>query len=185
MPEADAKTLAAMAHPVRRRLLRQLGVNGPATASQLAERTDQLVGNVSHHLKVLAECGLIEQAPELAKDKRERWWRSVPMTLSWSMPDAETDPAEYAVATAAESVNLDQHVSWVRDWIAARDGYRKEWAEASAATDGWSQATPEELADLTGELIGVITRFCSREIPDDGQAREPVFVFAHAAPGRL
>ncbi|TDP97476.1 winged helix-turn-helix domain-containing protein [Labedaea rhizosphaerae] len=185
MPEADAKTLAAMAHPLRRRLLRQLSVNGPATASQLAERTDQLVGNVSHHLKVLAECGLIELAPELAKDKRERWWRSVRMTLSWSMPDAEADPAEYAVATAAESVNLDQHISWVRDWIAARDTYAKEWSEASAATDGWSTATPEELADLTSELIGVITRFCGRDVPDDGRHREPVFVFAHAAPGRL
>jgi DNA-binding transcriptional ArsR family regulator len=185
MPEADAKTLAAMAHPVRRRLLRQLGVDGPATASQLAERTEQLVGNVSHHLKVLAECGLIEQAPELAKDKRERWWRSVRVTLSWSMHEQDVDPAEYAVATAAESVNLDQHMAWVRDWIAARDNYAREWGDASAATDGWTRATVEELADLTGELIGVITRFCSRDIPDDGQDREPVFVFAHAAPGRL
>lgn len=184
MPEADAKTLAAMAHPVRRRLLRQLSVNGPATASMLAERTDQLVGNVSHHLKVLAECGLIEEAPELAQDKRSRWWRSVRMTLSWSMPDANADAAEYAVATAAESVNLDQHMAWVRDWIGARDSYSKHWSEASAATDGWSHATPEELADLTGELIGVITRFCSRDIPEDGRHREPVFVFAHAAPGR-
>ena len=185
MPEADAKTLAAMAHPVRRRLLRQLGVNGPATASQLAERTEQLVGNVSHHLRVLADCGLIELAPELAKDKRERWWRSVPTTLSWSMPDANTDPAEYAVATAAESVNLDQHVSWVRDWIAARDGYSKDWNEAAAAVDSWTTATPEELKALTDELVAVVRRFGSRDIPEDGQHREPVFVFAHAAPGRL
>lgn len=184
MPEADAKTLAAMAHPVRRRLLRQLSINGPATASMLAERIDQLVGNVSHHLKVLAECGLIEQAPELAKDKRERWWRSVRATVSWSVHEEDVDPVEYAVATAAESVNLDQHMAWVRDWIAVRDNYPREWGDASAATDGWSRATPEELADLTGELIGVITRFCSRDIPDDGKDREPVFVFAHAALGR-
>jgi DNA-binding MarR family transcriptional regulator len=57
-----------------------LRVHGPSTASAIAERTGQAVGNVSHHLKVLAVGDLIEKAPELAKDRRERWWRA------WSTP---------------------------------------------------------------------------------------------------
>ncbi len=45
--------LAAMTHPLRRRLLTLLKVDGPAMASTLAERTGQAVGNISHHLRVL------------------------------------------------------------------------------------------------------------------------------------
>ena len=51
----DSRALTAMAHPVRRRLLSLLKVDGPATASVLADRTGQAVGNVSHHLRALAE----------------------------------------------------------------------------------------------------------------------------------
>ena len=47
---ADIDKIVAIHHPLRRRLLEVLGVDGPATASQLAARTDQLVGNISHHL---------------------------------------------------------------------------------------------------------------------------------------
>ena len=54
---ATIEQVAASGHPVRRRLLELLGVDGPATACQLAERTGELVGNVSHHLKMLAAPG--------------------------------------------------------------------------------------------------------------------------------
>ena len=71
----DSKALAAMAHPLRRRLMDVLKVNGPATVSALAEHTGHAVGNISHHLTVLAENELVEEVPELARDRRERWWR--------------------------------------------------------------------------------------------------------------
>lgn len=48
-------------------MLDALTVDGPSTASMLAKRTGQAVGNASHHLKVLAGAGLVEEAPELAK----------------------------------------------------------------------------------------------------------------------
>ena len=64
----DARVLVAMAHPLRRRLLNMLKVDGPSTASVLSERTGQAVGNVSHHLRSLAAAGLIEEAPELARE---------------------------------------------------------------------------------------------------------------------
>ena len=32
------------------------------------------VGNVSHHVRVLADAGLLVEARELARDRRERWW---------------------------------------------------------------------------------------------------------------
>ena len=60
----DSRVLAAFSHPLRRRLMDVFTVDGPATASMLAEATGQAVGNVSHHLKVLASAELIEEVPE-------------------------------------------------------------------------------------------------------------------------
>ncbi|GIJ46330.1 hypothetical protein Val02_32160 [Virgisporangium aliadipatigenens] len=51
----------ALAHPFRQRLLFALGER-PATISQLAVALDALKGNVSHHLKVLREAGLVRDA---------------------------------------------------------------------------------------------------------------------------
>src|SRR5918998_5171440 len=90
----DARVLAVLAHPLRRRLMDVLRVHGPPTASMLAERTDQNVGNVSHHIRALADVGLVEEAPELAKDRRERWWRFVAPSLPPSSGDFTRGPAQ-------------------------------------------------------------------------------------------
>ncbi|WP_344937626.1 ArsR/SmtB family transcription factor, partial [Sphaerisporangium flaviroseum] len=83
----DSRVLAALAHPLRRRLMDVLKVYGPSTASMLADRTGQAVANVSHHLRVLGASELIEEAPELARDRRERWWRLVSAGVRWTTAD--------------------------------------------------------------------------------------------------
>src|SRR4051795_3942752 len=112
----DAKALAAMANPLRSRILDVLAVHGPATASAIAGRVELAVGSASHHLKVLAEAGLVQEAPELARDRRERWWRASRTSISWSVADAEGDPVGEVVATAAEQQNLAHHVGKVQQW---------------------------------------------------------------------
>ncbi|MET9647492.1 winged helix-turn-helix domain-containing protein [Streptomyces syringium] len=52
---------AALAHPLRQRLLFALG-HRPATVSRLAAQLDAKKGNVAHHLKVLREAGLVHIA---------------------------------------------------------------------------------------------------------------------------
>ena len=87
----DAKALAAMANPFRSRILDALAVDGPSTASVLAQRTGQATGSASHHLKVLAAADLVVEAPELARDRRERWWRLVAPGTRWSRAEFATD----------------------------------------------------------------------------------------------
>src|SRR6188508_656138 len=100
----EAKALAALAHPFRARSMDALKVDGPSTASALAARTGQAVGSASHHLKVLYEAGLVEEAPELAKDRRERWWRLVDPGTRWSRADFADDTAAVTAAYAAEAL---------------------------------------------------------------------------------
>ncbi|MEV0411821.1 winged helix-turn-helix domain-containing protein [Streptomyces sp. NPDC050448] len=52
---------AALAHPLRQRLLFALGQR-PATIRRLAAQLDAKKGNVAHHLKVLREAGLVHIA---------------------------------------------------------------------------------------------------------------------------
>jgi DNA-binding transcriptional ArsR family regulator len=183
---ASIEQVAASGHPVRRRLLEVLGVDGPATASQLALRTDQLVGNVSHHLKMLARAGLVEEAPELAKDRRERWWRHVPVSLSWSLADVRGDPVGEAVAISVEHENVELHLNRVRGWMAARDGsdqYAEAWTRAAFSTESWVRATPEELHELGEALNALVVEFLESH-RDEAPGREPCFVFAHGVPSR-
>lgn len=180
----DSGVLAAMSHPLRRRLMDVLKVYGPSTVSQLADRTDQAVANVSHHLKVLGACELIEEAPELARDRRERWWRLVSAGVRWTTADFDGDPAAAAVASAAQSLNLDRHASLVRQWFAASEAERARWENSPFATGKWMHLTPAELARLEAELIDVFARWADRDLPDDGERREPVFAFAYGVPAQ-
>jgi DNA-binding transcriptional ArsR family regulator len=180
----DSKVLAAMAHPLRRRLMDVLKVHGPATVSVLAERTGQRVPNVSHHLRVLAEVNLVGEAPELARDRRERWWRLLAPSLRWSTEDFADDPAEAAVAQAAQSLNLDRHVGLARAWYAADEDERAWWQDAGFSTDKWAHLAPEELAELSREVIDLFERWSARAAPDDGQKRRPVLLFAYGVPAQ-
>jgi DNA-binding transcriptional ArsR family regulator len=180
----DAKVLAAMAHPVRGRLLDALRVDGPSTASTLAERTGQAVGNVSHHLHTLAACELIEEAPELARDRRERWWRLVSVGRRWHSRDFGGDAAAEAIELAAASMNLDRQLSFVRAYAAAPQEERDRWPEGPFSTDSWLRVTDAELAEFAAEVIALYRRWSERELPDDGQERHPVFAFARAVPAQ-
>jgi DNA-binding transcriptional ArsR family regulator len=180
----DARVLAAMAHPLRRRLMDVLRVHGPATASVLAERTEQNVGNVSHHMRALAEVGLVEEAPELAKDRRERWWRLVARSLRWSGEALSDDPADEAVAQAVQSLTLERHTGHVRAWFAAGDEERDPWRATAFTSEKWLHLTADELGELAGEMADVLSRWIGRQPADDGEHREPVLVFTYAIPAR-
>jgi DNA-binding transcriptional ArsR family regulator len=145
---SDSRVLAAMSHPLRRRLLSILNLDGPMTVGMMAERTDQAVGNISHHVRTLAAADLVEEAPELARDRRERWWRRTATDLRWSSTDFAGDPAAEAIARAAESINLDYQLSTIRQWALASEEVKASWPVGPFNTDSWMRLTDDELAEL-------------------------------------
>ena len=178
----DAAPLAALAHPFRSRIMDALKVDGPSTASMLAARTGQAVGNASHHLKVLAAAGLVEEAPELARDRRERWWRLVSAGTRWSRRDL-ADQAAVTAAEEAEALTVRRQQERVRDWLANAES-DPEWDDAAFATQNWLRLSPGELREVSDEVVEVLARWGNREVPDDGVHREPVFVFARGFPSQ-
>lgn len=178
----DSRVLAAMSHPLRRRLLDLLKLDGPGTASTLAQHTGEAVGNVSHHLKALHAAGLIEPAPELARDRREHWWRRTGATLCWSSADFAEDAAAEAVARAAESLNLERQTGYVRRFADRPQAEQERWPLGPFSTEAWMRVTDEELAEVHAEITAVLNRWADRALPDDGRERASVFAFARAVP---
>jgi len=54
--------LAALRHPLRRRILRAMAADEQASPRELAARLKERLSNVSYHVRVLAECGALKPA---------------------------------------------------------------------------------------------------------------------------
>ncbi|UFN42579.1 winged helix-turn-helix domain-containing protein [Nocardioides okcheonensis] len=74
---SDPRVLRAIAHPVRTRILEELSASGPVRAADVARDLGIPANQASFHLRQLAKYGLVEEAPEEARDKRDRVWRAV------------------------------------------------------------------------------------------------------------
>jgi DNA-binding transcriptional ArsR family regulator len=180
--QATVETLAAMTHPVRRRLIDLLSAGGPATVGTLADKTGQRVGSISHHLKVLAANGLIEEAPELARDRRESWWRVVKASWRWSVTNFEDDPAGEIIARAVEEQTLRANFDKAKSWYDSRDEYGPAWVEAAFVSTSWLKATPDELADLNNKMESLLHDFVTEQAETPDVERESVYLFSYGMP---
>ena len=68
----DARSLRALAHPLRQKLLGILRTDGAHSAGQLSALVDEAPGIVSYDPGTLAEYGFVILAPVRARDGRER-----------------------------------------------------------------------------------------------------------------
>ncbi|WP_202980477.1 winged helix-turn-helix domain-containing protein [Microbacterium caowuchunii] len=86
-PTIRAAQLKAMAHPVRMQIEQALDRRGFARAADLAADLGLPANQVSFHLRVLAAAELIEEAPEHARDRRDRVWRRAPQMWQLGSPE--------------------------------------------------------------------------------------------------
>lgn len=185
----DPQVLKALTQPLRRRLYRLLGQFGPATAGMLAKQTDHDHGQVAYHLRELARYGFIEEAPELARDQRERWWRAVSEDWGWSTLDF-TEPEGRAAAETLTAQMLAESFERLRAYHQIRDVWPEAWQRSSVISYSQLRLTAEELHGLTEELNEVIRRWAepgdaaSKQsvAPDDG--REAVHLSFYGFPER-
>lgn len=73
--DADPTTLRAIAHPLRNRILHEIYAAGFMRAADVATVLGVPANQASFHLRQLAKYGLIEEAPDQARDGRDRVWR--------------------------------------------------------------------------------------------------------------
>jgi len=77
----------AMAHPLRRRILRAMHANGGGDLSprELSQRLEQPLSRLSYHVKVLARCQAIELvATQPVRGSTQHFYRSV-VAADWAL----------------------------------------------------------------------------------------------------
>lgn len=179
VPEpATRDQLRALAHPLRMRLMEQVGRRGTARAADLAEDLGIPANSVSYHLRILARGGVVVEAPEAARDRRDRVWKLAQTSFRSGAAGApEDDEASDAMALAA--------FDWMRSaWVAERahrsaaDGGQEDPDDADATlvatTLRVSAAQAEELTELISARIIEYSRLNrspeGRDLPEDPAA---------------
>jgi DNA-binding transcriptional ArsR family regulator len=160
----DARTLRALAHPLRIRLLGLLRADGPATATGLAQRVGETSGTTSWHLRQLAEHGFIEQDTERG-NKRERWWKAASESTELRMKDFTGDQ-ESAGALSAYLYEIAAGAYRRMTTFLAED-WPDAWRESFVMSDQDLPLTPDELVAMRTELHEVIARYRRPERPGD------------------
>jgi DNA-binding transcriptional ArsR family regulator len=117
----DPAALRAIAHPLRQRILVELAVLGHARAADLAQATGEPANSVSFHLRVLAKAGMIVEAPEHARDRRDRVWKNVAQSYAVEpgTPDAVRHVVRPALAWAEETFRRGSETGGREDRILA------------------------------------------------------------------
>ena len=103
---------AALAHPLRQRLLFALG-HRPATISQLAGQLDAKKGNVAHHVKVLREAGLVHVAEtRQVRGGTEQYYQRTARRMLVAEPQAAGTAAMFAaVAQELDLAPTEHHLT--------------------------------------------------------------------------
>ncbi|MDR5701052.1 ArsR/SmtB family transcription factor [Agromyces aerolatus] len=179
----SAATIKALAHPLRVRILDELAMFGPLTASGLGERLGESSGSTSYHLRQLARHDLVQEV-EGHGTARERWWERTPA------PIATPDPSRLAPGSAERLAT--QLVS--DEWIRARERNHHEflgegetvfgptWVDAATTDTTNLRLTSHELAALVAELEAVIDRAIAEHRAEPTPGALPVQIQLAAFP---
>lgn len=162
----DARTLRAIAHPLRMRLLGLLRIEGPATATSLAARVAESSGTTSWHLRQLAEHGFIEEDTERG-NRRERWWRAAHEYTNVEVAGFLDDPENAGAVNVFLHEALNIYYRNATAFVAQAQTWSREWVDAATLSDDHLPLTAEELNELRGELWEVVRRHKRDRRPGD------------------
>ncbi len=182
-PRLDVTALKVLAHPLRNRLLGELRLNGPATATALAAALGTNTGATSYHLRKLASVGLVEETGE--GKGRERWWRAAHEMHSWFSSDLDSDPDGIAVSDWLHGESLRRFQVFAEEWFASEWDWPVEWRDAAGSSDFLLELSAGQLRDLNKDLAAVLEGY-RKLAPGPDPARVIFYTFAFPQPdGRI
>ncbi|MFX4292555.1 ArsR/SmtB family transcription factor [Streptomyces bohaiensis] len=168
----DARSLRAVAHPRRLRMLGELRRHGPSTATRLAAKLGINTGSASYHLRQLADVGLVAEDPAEGTS-RERWWRAAHEMTRFDDREllVQEPEASMAYIQAIESF----YTARLRSGVEAYQDMPREWQQVFTMSDVSLRLTLAEGEQLRDELAEVLARYrwedpnAPREVPADAE----------------
>ncbi|MGZ4589443.1 MAG: helix-turn-helix domain-containing protein [Actinomycetes bacterium] len=177
----DARTMRALAHPVRMLLMEQLTLRGPLTATQCAALVGESPSSCSFHLRTLAKYGFIEEAE--GGTGRQRPWRAVTLGHQWES-SADTPAATRTAAAALSAMVRERDRQVLEEYLARADEFEPAWEAAVIHDNYGGYLTPDELATIGARLYEMWRPYIDRlSHPEDRPAgARLVHMFAHGFP---
>lgn len=164
----DARTLRGLAHPLRVRLLGMLRTDGPATATQLAERLGLSSAATSYHLRQLAQYGFITEDAGRGQP-RERWWKAAHRSTTWDFGELNDPDSQEAGEIYLRSV-AQSYAARVMDHLDEVSSLPPAWRAAGTLSDLLLRLTPEETDEVASRMWAVAEEY---RRADDGEAAVP------------
>lgn len=167
--QMSTEMLKALANPLRQQLINLMRREKFLRAADAATQLGEAANKVSFHLRVLADAGLIEEAPEHARDRRDRVWKAVPG--AWSLGDREHPLADEALGNtvlqliSAEHIAMVQRlVAWAPEFASGRDAAVHGTFTRSSAH--LTEAEFNQLVEQMHELIAAAKANHDADAPD-------------------
>ena len=158
-PLSDPRVLRAIAHPVRTRILEELSASGPIRAADVARELGIPANQASFHLRQLAKYGLVEEAPEEARDKRDRVWKATAGAgLSIDVTALEKEPGGKAAAT----VFLRSAAGYAHQLVEVAYGQERAPETHRSTLDTAVRLTKDEASQLSAEVSELVQRWTER-----------------------
>jgi len=154
-----------LAHPLRSRLLDELRLSGPATATMLAAVLHTNSGATSYHLRKLAEVALVVDSGSGGggTGRRRLWMASTESRPRDDEPGGDTDDANDPDAQAAIGWLARDYLHLFNDraeqWLDTQDRWPAPWRDQVGLSDHLVQVTAGQLAALRADLVEVLERY--------------------------
>lgn len=155
----DPRVLRAIAHPMRNRILGELTAAGHLRAADVAALLDIPANQASFHLRQLAKYGLVEPAPELARDGRDRVWKPVHARgLNLEPGRLEKSPG----GKAAVAVWQRQAAAAAKEAVDRAFASRKNRETHTMVSDDLLRLTLAEAREFSSELLALQEKWHDR-----------------------
>jgi DNA-binding transcriptional ArsR family regulator len=161
----DARTLRALAHPVRIALVEALSIGGPMTATEVGEHIGETPTTCSFHLRQLAKYGFVEEAG--GGKGRSRPWRMT--SIGHSIASTHDDPETAIAASTLVRLIRERQLDRYRAWRETQATYPREWREAASDSEYVFYLTAQELDDLNRELLALLRPRVLERLTDPSQ----------------
>lgn len=162
----DPQVLKALAHPLRGRLLGLLRVDGPSTATRLAERLGESSGATSYHLRQLEAYGMVGEA---RREGRERWWQALHRSTSWEGDQIVGQPGGLEANELMQRHQIELMGRQLRTWAEHGRRFGLEWAAVAGLSDYVLRLTPDQARAMTDEVYAVLDRWSALEPVEGAQ----------------
>jgi hypothetical protein len=144
----DARTLRAVAHPVRIAIIEEMLLGGAMTATQIGEQIGESPTTCSFHLRQLAKYGFVEEAG--GGRGRARPWRLTAVGMSYG--SGTKDPEFDIAATALTRLVRERQLARYQNWLATRSSHPARWQEVGQDSQYLLYLTADELEELSGQV---------------------------------